>query len=51
MTEVILTDLLLDTREWQTFDCKRALIKPTKIIETICAFANSDGGKLVITNY
>ena len=48
MTEVMLTDLLLDTREWQTFDCKRALIKPTKIIETICAFANSDGGKLVV---
>lgn len=31
MTEVILTDLLLDTREWQTFDCKRALIKPTDL--------------------
>ena len=43
-----LVDILLDTREWQTFDCKRAAIKPTKIAETICAFANSDGGTIVV---
>ena len=47
-TSMTLADILLDTREWQTFDCKRAHIKPTKIIETICAFANSDGGRLVV---
>lgn len=41
-------DILLDTREWQTFDCKRAAIKPTKIIETVCAFANTDGGILAV---
>ena len=46
--KVTLTDILLDTREWQTFDCKRAHIKPTKIVDTICAFANSDGGRLIV---
>lgn len=48
MSEANMTDVFLDTREWQTFDCKRAAIKPTKILETICAFANTDGGTLAI---
>ncbi|HMQ95643.1 MAG TPA: ATP-binding protein [Candidatus Saccharibacteria bacterium] len=47
-SNIALADILLDTREWQAFDCKRAHIKPAKIVETICAFANSDGGRLVV---
>jgi len=41
-------DILLDEREWQTFDCKRADISPSKILETICAFANSEGGDIAL---
>lgn len=43
-----LVDILLDAREWQSFDCKRAKIKPSKILETVCAFTNSDGGMLAV---
>lgn len=48
MNDQNLIDIFLDAREWQTFDCKRAAIKPPKILETICAFANSDGGTILI---
>jgi ATP-dependent DNA helicase RecG len=41
-------DVFLDAREWQAFDCKRAEIKPSKILETICAFANTEGGTLAV---
>lgn len=41
-------DYLLGLPESQTFDCKRALIKPAKIVETICAFANTDGGIIAL---
>ncbi len=41
-------EILLDTREWQTFDCKRADISPSKILETICAFTNAEGGDIVL---
>lgn len=47
MTKDII-DILLDEREWQTFDCKRADISPSKILETICAFANSEGGGIAL---
>lgn len=40
--------LLLDTQEWQSFECKRAAAQPAKLLETVVAFANSDGGFLVI---
>ncbi|MDI6715803.1 MAG: putative DNA binding domain-containing protein [Actinomycetota bacterium] len=40
--------LILDTEEWQNFECKRAAVRPTKLLETVVAFANSDGGFLVV---
>ncbi len=39
---------ILSLREWQGFDCKRVLAKPGKLLETIVAFANTDGGILVL---
>lgn len=48
MDKKTMIDLLLDTREWQDFDCKRADIAPSKILETICAFANADGGDIAL---
>ncbi|MFH0779959.1 MAG: RNA-binding domain-containing protein [Parcubacteria group bacterium] len=40
--------IFLDTQEWQTFECKRAAIKPSDLLETVVGFANSDGGFIVI---
>ena len=37
---------LLNLTESEEFDCKRAEIQPAKALETICAFANSQGGTL-----
>ena len=41
-------DDLLDLPEGQAFDCKRVEIKPTKVLETLCAFANSQGGTIAL---
>ncbi len=46
-TEKILK-LILETQEWQTFECKRAAAKPGKLLEPVVAFANAEGGLLVI---
>src|SRR3989339_534848 len=43
-----LLDLILSTNEWQTFDCKRALIKPAKLLEAVIAFANTAGGIIAL---
>lgn len=48
MTDNEITKIFLDTQEWQTFDCKRSAIKPADLLETIVAFANSDGGFIVL---
>lgn len=41
-------EALLKKTEWQTFDCKRALTKPAKLLETVVAFANSGGGIIAL---
>ena len=40
--------VLLHTEEWQIFECKRAAIKPAKLLETVVAFANTNGGTIVL---
>ncbi|MEN9621633.1 MAG: hypothetical protein RLZZ67_67 [Candidatus Parcubacteria bacterium] len=40
--------VLLNTEEWQVFECKGAAIKPAKLMETVIAFANTNGGTIVI---
>lgn len=48
MTDKELLSLFLETQEWQTFECKRAQVQPFKLLETAIAFANSDGGSIII---
>ena len=39
---------LFNLREWNTFEAKRAAVQPRRLLETVCAFANAEGGLLVI---
>ena len=48
MKDADLIKIFLDTQEWQTFECKRAAIKPADLLETIVGFANADGGLIVV---
>lgn len=48
MTDQEIIKLFLETKEWQAFECKRAAIQPSKLLETIVAFANSDGGYIIV---
>lgn len=48
MTDQEILQLFLDTQEWQNFECKRAAVQPRKLLETAVAFANTDGGFVVI---
>ncbi|HVC98493.1 MAG TPA: ATP-binding protein, partial [Pirellulales bacterium] len=43
-----LVDKALSEEESYTFDCKRIKENLTKILETIVAFANSDGGTIAL---
>jgi ATP-dependent DNA helicase RecG len=43
-----LIDRLLDREEDYQFDCKRIKKDLTKLVETVVAFANSDGGTLAL---
>lgn len=43
-----LIDILLGSTEWSSFETKRAAVQPRKLLETLCAFLNSEGGILVI---
>lgn len=40
--------VFLDNQEGQTFECKRAAIKPAHLLETVIGFANADGGYIAI---
>lgn len=48
MTDQELLKIFLDTEEWQSFECKRAAVQPRRLLETAVAFANADGGLLII---
>ena len=48
MTDSEILKIFLKTQEWQTFECKRAAIQPAKLLETVVAFANTDGGLIVM---
>lgn len=48
MNDQEIVKIFLDAQEWQTFECKRAAIKPADLLKTVVAFANSDGGFIVI---
>ena len=41
-------NIVLSEKEWQIFDCKRAAIKPTDLLETVVAFVNADGGTIAL---
>mgnify|MGYP001598148430 CR=1 FL=1 len=43
----IISDLLR-IEEWETFDVKRAACLPKRLLESVCAFVNHEGGVLVI---
>ncbi|MBU1000294.1 putative DNA binding domain-containing protein [Patescibacteria group bacterium] len=48
MTDREILKLFLETEEWQQFECKRAAVQPFRLLETVVAFANTEGGYLVI---
>ena len=48
MEDKAIVEIFLETQEWQTFECKRAAIKPADLLETIIAFVNTDGGFIVL---
>lgn len=48
MNDQEIIKIFLDTQEWQTFECKRAAIEPAKLLETAVAFANTEGGYIVV---
>jgi len=48
MTDQEILKIFLETQEWQCFECKRAAVQPAKALETVVAFANTEGGFLII---
>lgn len=48
MSDENIIKIILDYKEWQVFECKRALADPSKVLETVVAFANTEGGTLVL---
>lgn len=48
MEDKDIVKIFLDTQEWQTFECKRAAIRPADLLETVVGFANADGGFIVV---
>lgn len=48
MNDQEIVKIFLDTHEWQTFECKRAAIEPSRLLETVVSFTNTDGGFIVV---
>ncbi len=48
MTDEEIVKLFLDSEEWQTFEAKRAMVQPARLLECVVAFANTDGGYIVV---
>ena len=48
MTKTDLLANLLAKKEWMFFETKRILKKPSKLLETVVAFANTEWGALVL---
>ena len=48
MEDKEIVKLFLEMQEWQSFECKRAAIDPSKLLETAIAFANTEGGRIFI---
>ncbi len=48
MEDKDIVKIFLDTQEWQTFECKRAAIKPADLLEAVVGFTNADGGFIVV---
>lgn len=48
MDDTDIVKIFLYNQEWQTFECKRAAIEPAKLLETAVAFANTEGGYIVV---
>ena len=42
MEDKDIIQLFLEDQEWQTFECKRAAIRPSDLLETVISFANAD---------
>lgn len=48
MADVDVVQILLDSVEGQLFECKRAAAAPGKVLESIVAMANAEGGWVVV---
>jgi len=48
MSDTKFVDMLLRADEWAKFEVKRAAVQPRRLLETVCAFANKEGGLLVV---
>jgi ATP-dependent DNA helicase RecG len=48
MEDKDIVKIFLDAQEWQTFECKRAAIKPADLLDTVVGLANASGGFIVV---
>ncbi len=48
MNDNELVQIFLEANEWSTFECKRAAVDPSRLMETVVAFANTEGGYLIV---
>ncbi len=48
MTDAEKIKILLNQPEWEAFECKRVLVEPLKLLTSVIALANTNGGWLVL---